>query len=40
MKTSTKYKEINIYPLDRKALRNFLRIFPKMVLFQLKVFGA
>ena len=34
-KRSTKYKEINVCLLERKAL-NILRIFPKIVLLQIK----
>ena len=40
MKRSTKYKEIHKYFLEGKILRNILRIFPKMVLFQINNFGA
>ena len=40
MKRSAKYKEINKCLLERKVLRNILRIFPKMVLFRIKIFEA
>ena len=39
MKRSTKCKKTNVCPLERKVLRNILRIFPKMV-FQTKFFVA
>ena len=40
MKRNTKYKDINVRLLERKVLRNILRIFSKMVLLQIKVLGA
>ena len=40
MKRSAKYKEINKCLLEIKVLRNILRIFPKMVLFRIKIFEA
>ena len=40
MKKSTKYKKTNVCLLERKVLRNILRIFLKMVLFQIKFFVA
>ena len=40
MKRRTKYYEINVCLLERKVLRNILRVFPKMVFFQINVFGA
>ena len=40
MKRSTKYEETNVRLLERKVLRNILKKFPKMVLFQIKFFGA
>ena len=40
MKRNTKYKDINVRLLERKVLRNILRIFSKMVLLQITVFGA
>ena len=40
MKRSTKYEETNVRVLERKVLRNIFKKFPKMVLFQIKFFGA
>ena len=40
MKRNSKYTDINVRLLERKVLRNILRIFSKMVLLQIKVFGA
>ena len=40
MKRSKKYKEINVCLSERKVLKNILIMFPKMVLFQIKIFGA